>query len=197
MLAACNTAQQGCQPRQGTLVRRAGFIVISLHLHYSLLRCCAQRGFFACAIHTRVMDPVSIFSIVTGAAGLALQCGKVAKSLHDLSAKFIDARLTILSATQELDIIRLAWERIQELLQTWEDNDTMDPDLLARLNRQVDIGGLVMTALSEDLSSYDLTSDSLGQSAKVVWNESILQGYQDMMRGQATAMTLLLSVLQM
>lgn len=82
-------------------------------------------------------------------------------------------------------------------MQTWEDNEVMDPDLLARLNRQVDVGNMIMTALSEDLSTYDLTSGSLGQRAKVVWNESVFQGYQDMMRGQATAMTLLISVLQM
>ena len=143
------------------------------------------------------MDPVSVISIVTGAASLAVQCAQVAKSLHDLSGKFKDAHLTISSALQELEIIQLAWERIERLLRTWEESDGADAELLQRLFRQLEFGDMVMTALLGDMSEYQQGSYSFRQRSKIVWNDSLFRAHQDRIRGQATAMTLLLSVLQM
>ena len=143
------------------------------------------------------MDPVSVFSIVTGAAGLALQCAQVAKSLHDLSGKFQDARLTISSALQELETIQLAWERIERLLRTWEDTDGADTELLQRLSRQLEFGDMIMTALLEDISEHQQAPNSFRQRTRIIWNESLFHAHQDRIRGQATAMTLLLSVIQL
>ena len=143
------------------------------------------------------MDPVSVISIVTGAASLAFQCAQVAKALHDMSGKFKDAHMTISSALQELEIIQLAWERIERLLRTWEDNDGADAELLLRLSRQLEFGDMIMTALGEDISGYQRGSYSFRRRSKVVWNESLFRAHQDRIRGQATAMTLLLSVLQL
>lgn len=143
------------------------------------------------------MDPVSVISIVTGAASLALQCAQVVKSLHDISGKFKDAHLAISSALQELEIIQLAWERIERLLRTWEDIDEADAELLQRLSRQLEFGDMIMTALLEDISGYQRGSYSFRRRSKVVWNESLFRAHQDRIRGQATAMTLLLSVLQL
>lgn len=143
------------------------------------------------------MDPVSVISIVTGAASLALQCAQVAKSLHDLSDKFKDAHLTIASAVQELDIIRLAWERIEQLLSTWVNHDGADAELLQRLARQLGFGDMIMTALLNDISEYQRGSYTFRRRSKIVWNENLFRAHQEGIRGQATAMTLLLTVLQM
>ncbi|KAL8791592.1 MAG: hypothetical protein Q9195_005797 [Heterodermia aff. obscurata] len=143
------------------------------------------------------MDPVSVISLVTGAASLAVQCAQVAKSLHDVSGKFKDAHLTISSAVQELDIIQLAWERIEHLLRTWVDDHGADTELLQRLSRQLEFGDIVMSALSDHINEYKQPPDSLRQKTKVVWNESLFRAHQERIRGQATAMTLLLSVVQL
>ena len=111
------------------------------------------------------MDPVSVFSTVTGAAGLAMQCAKIAKSLHDLTGIFKDARLSILSATQELDIVRLAWEQIKQLLRSWEEHG-VDSNLLQRLGQQIELGAMTLKALSDDLLHLELTPTSFTEISK-------------------------------
>ena len=143
------------------------------------------------------MDPVSVSSIVIGAASLAIQCAQATKCLHDLRGKLRDAHLTIISAIQEIENVRIAWERIQQLLSTWGDDHGADTELLQQLGRQVELGAIILTALSNDLQTFEPNPSSLSQRTRIVWNESLLQAHQDRVRGQATAMTLLLSVLQM
>ena len=143
------------------------------------------------------MDPVSIFSLISGAAGLALQCGQVARSLHDLIDKFKDTDMTMLSAAQELDIIRLAWERIGLVLSKWNESDEADTDLLQRLRRQLEFGNLVMGTLTEDLAALGQKSYIFSRRAKFIWNEQQFKLHHDRIRGQVAAMNLLLSVLQL
>ena len=142
-------------------------------------------------------DPISVFSIVSGSASLAMQCAQVAKALYDIAGKFKHAELTVMSAVQELDIIRLAWEKIEKILQDWDDGNESDADLLSRLHRQLDFGNMVMTALSKDLAAFEKRSYSLVQRSKVVWNEGLFKAHQHRIRGQVAAMNLLISVLSM
>ena len=137
------------------------------------------------------------FSIAAASVGLILQCAKIVSTLRGIADSFSDARLTVLSAIQELDIIQLAWEKIEQLLKTWESSREMEEELLQRLSRQLEFGRMVMTALSDDLPVLTKKSYSLTQTTRIVWNQDLFRAHQDRIRGQAAAMTLLLSVLQM
>lgn len=152
------------------------------------------------------MEPVSVFSILTGAASLAMQCAQVAKFVHDLRGKFKDAHLTIVSAMQELNTVRVAWKRIEQVLRTWEDSNGADTELLQQLSQQIHLGVIILTALCDDLLAIEQKPSlfrqrkklaSFDRRARIVWNEDLLKAHQDRIRGQAIAMNLLLSVIQL
>ena len=142
-------------------------------------------------------DPASILSIATGSASLLLQCAQLVKVLHRIAGAFENAQLTVLSAVHELDIIRLAWEQIQRLMQSWQPIVDMDEEIVHRMSRQLQFGTTVMDALSKDLPAIAKKSYSFTQATKIVWNEDLFKAHQDRIRGQAVALNLLLSVLQM
>ena len=143
------------------------------------------------------MDPISIISIISGAAAIARECTQVIKLLKEITDKFSISKITCASMMQELDIVCLAWERIESYLHTWGDSGEMDTHFLDRLERQLDFGKMIMAALSEDLSSFDLETFTFIQKTRFVWNESLFQAHQERIRGQAAALTLLVSVMQL
>ena len=144
-------------------------------------------------------DPATIFGIVSGAAGLVLQCAKVAKTLGDLAEKHKNAQITILSIIQEIEIIEAAWKRTGEWSHEVDEGTLANSDLLQRLDRSLEVGQIIMSALEEDIASYRSKSESLSffQRSKVVWNEGQLQAHQQRIRGQVGAMAFLLQVLNL
>lgn len=73
-----------------------------------------------------MMDPVSIFALVSGSASLISQCASAINSFNGIARKYKQAELTKLSMIQEVDIIELAWNQsrnglraIQKLALTW------------------------------------------------------------------------------
>ncbi|KAL8820176.1 MAG: hypothetical protein Q9191_007569 [Dirinaria sp. TL-2023a] len=150
------------------------------------------------------MDPVSIFAIVEGAGGLAIKCISLAKTLSDISGKFREARLTILSMVQNLEIVQLAWERIDKWSQKYlrdgiEALCEEDEKLFKRLETSLHVGNLVMEALEEDLLPFQRKLDRLGLRGKasIVWSESTLNAHQDRLGHQVQAMTCLLQTIQL
>lgn len=143
-------------------------------------------------------DPFTIVGIIEGSLSLILQCGSVAKSLNDLAGKYKQASLSILSMAQEVDTIELAWSRIKN----WSEECSeagLELTFLERLNRSIDCGTLVISALQQDLSEYTGMPEINGikQRSKATWNERALRDHQHRLRGQATAMTLLLQALDL
>ena len=55
------------------------------------------------------MDPVTAVGLVEAALGLAVQFGSAAKTLNDVAGKYKNAKLTIKSLIQNLDILQLSW----------------------------------------------------------------------------------------
>ena len=140
-----------------------------------------------------------LVSIIAGAAGLAIKCAQVAEGLHDLAAKHKRAQITLLSMTQEVETIQAAWSRIEQWSQDSTNAFSVNRELLERLDRSLETGAIVMSALEDDLLAYRGKSESLTffQRSRLVWNESSLQDHQNRIRGQVAALTLLLQALNL
>ena len=151
-------------------------------------------------------DPLSVLSIVEGSLGLIIQCGSVLRNLSEIAGKFKQARLTLMSMTEEIETIKLAWQKIREWSEASSKNledataqSVHDHSIMERLNRSLDCCALVMTALENDLSVYMTKAriNNFRLRSKFVWNEKALQDHQQRIRGQVSAMNLLLQVLQL
>ncbi|KAL8765680.1 MAG: hypothetical protein Q9209_007318 [Squamulea sp. 1 TL-2023] len=155
-------------------------------------------------------DPTSIFSVVAGAAGLALQCGKVVRDLHDLRDRYKNADLTIASMESGLETINWAWTRIQNTLETWSNRTQspdadLDVDTLNQLSRSLEGGRLVLSALDADIQYVVKSPPSADtylfaearRKTKIVWNERMLRDHQERIRDQVNSMNLLINVLRM
>ncbi len=150
-------------------------------------------------------DPASIFSIVSGTAGLVAQCSRTICRLHTVSEKFKYAKLTVSSLTLGLETIQWTWTRIGSILEGWADEqeawrDEM-VDIVAQINRSLSGGALVLSALEEDLKPYDNTSGhvkfTIRTRMRVLWNEQTLKDHQERIRDQVNSMILLLNVLRL
>ena len=146
-----------------------------------------------------MMDPVTVLAIVNGSASLILNCASVIKSLHEVAAKHKKANIAVISLVSEIDTIELAWTRIKQWAEAYSKNAKVETGLLDRLNRSLECGTLVMSALQNDISDYQRNGSTLSfrQRSKAIWNERALQDHQNRVRGQAVAMTLLLQVLKL
>lgn len=150
-------------------------------------------------------DPASIISIISGSAGLALQCGKVINGLHDLSERYRFVNLTISSMSSGLETVQWAWRRIESLLQEWKQDDRVREEdvseIYAQLHRSLKGGSLVLSALEEDLKPYknkvNLAELGFRSKTKVLWNERTLKDHQDRIRDQVNSMNLLINVMQL
>lgn len=144
-------------------------------------------------------DPVTVLAIVNGSAGLILKSASVIKSLHEIAEKHKKAGIAVMSLVSEVDTIELAWTRIKEWAEDYSKDAAVDMRLLNRLNRSLECGTLVMSALQNDISGYQGNGSTMSfrQRSKAVWNEKALQDHQSRVRGQAVAMTLLLQVLKL
>ena len=141
------------------------------------------------------MDPLTIVGIVEGSISLAVQCGSVAKSLNNLIGQHKYAKLTVSSLVQNLEIMQFAWNRIGLWSKTSMPAD--DDDFTQRLKKFLETGSLVLSALEEDLQSYDVSRMTFSQRSRLVWNESIMQSHQNRIRDQAQSMSLLLQAVQL
>lgn len=144
------------------------------------------------------MDPITLAGIVESSLGLALQFGSAAKSLRDIAGKYKNAKLTVQSLAQNLDILQLTWTQIGQWFEDYkQDRSLHDDDLVKRVNDFLDTGTLVMEALGQDLLAYDVENLNFTQRSKLIWNESALQGHQIRIRDQTLSMSLFLQAVKL
>ena len=158
------------------------------------------------------MDPASIFSIIAGSAGLALQCGKLVRDLHDVTDMYKNADLTVVSLSTGLETIQWAWGRIEAILDTWTDGHSrvtqpsLDTDTFQQLNRSLEAGRMVIAALEKDLMPLaresaqghgSATGREILNRVQVIWNTTALRDHQERIRDQMNSMTLMISVLKL
>lgn len=143
-------------------------------------------------------DPIAVISLVEGSIGLVLQCGSVAKTLSDMIAKFKHAEVSITSMIQEVETIQFAWNRIKEWSEEHAEAAT-DSQFVQRLEKSLQCGTLVLSALEQDLANYKHTADnaSFRLRSKMAWNERAFLDHQHRVRGQVQAMTMMLQVSQL
>ena len=151
------------------------------------------------------MDPGSIFSIIAGSAGLALQCGKLVRDLHDLTDMYKNADLTVVSLSTGLETIEWAWGRIEAILKIWTE-PSLDTDTFQQLNRSLEAGRIVIAALEKDLMPLaresaqghgSATGRGILNRVQVIWNATALRDHQERIRDQMNSMTLMISVLKL
>lgn len=144
------------------------------------------------------MDPISVAGIVESALGLALQLGTAAKTLSDIAGKYKNAKLTVKSLTQNLDILQLTWTQIGQWFETYgEDGSLQDNDLIRRVACFLETGTLVMEAFEQDLLAYDVDNLSFMKRSKLIWNENTLQGHQIRLRDQTLSMGVFLQAVKL
>ena len=143
-------------------------------------------------------DPMSVIALIEGSIGLVLQCGSVAKTLSDMMTKFKNAEVAITSMIQEVETIQFAWNRIKEWSEEHAEAAT-DSSFVQRLEKSLQCGTLVLSALEQDLANYKQTTDnsSFILRSKMAWNERAFLDHQHRVRGQVQAMTLMLQVSQL
>lgn len=104
-----------------------------------------------------MVDPVTILEIINGSLGLALKSATVVNQLYDLSGKFKNVELSIRSLSNECEAIRDAWDQIG----VWSQNCTVGSEqFLTRLARSIETGGMVISALGEDVLSLQTQHSS-------------------------------------
>lgn len=144
------------------------------------------------------MDPISVAGIVESSLGSALQLGTAAKSLSDIAGKYKNAKLTVKSLTQNLDILQLTWNQIGQWFETYgEDGSLQDNDLIRRVAFFLETGTLVMEAFEQDLLAYDVDNLSFMKRSKLIWNENTLQGHQIRLRDQTLSMSVFLQAVKL
>ena len=142
-------------------------------------------------------DPITVVQIISASASLVVQCAQVVKGLHDLAGKYKHAKLSILAMAHEVDTVRLAWELVEALIEFWSGDADADKELLQHLHQKSDFGNLIISSLAEDLETYNTDSGGFALRSRYIWNEDHLKAQQDLIRGQAGAMSLLISVLKL
>ena len=144
------------------------------------------------------MDPTSIIGLVDASINFALNCAGTAKKINDIASKYRYSRHAIISITQYLDTMRLAWDRIG----AWVESYTPDPNagdegFISRMARALEVGTFVMNALEKELLPFDHEKMSSAQRMKLIWNGNIINDHQIRIRDQAASMSLLLQAIQL
>lgn len=143
------------------------------------------------------MDLISAVGLVQSSIGLALQFGKVAKTLNDVADKYKNAKLAIKSLAQNLDILELAWTQIGEWFQGQSEDGLHDDSLTKRVEGFLETGVLVIEALQHDLQAYNIEDIGFSQRTRFMWNEISLQAHRSRIRDQALSMSLFLQVVNL
>lgn len=140
------------------------------------------------------MDPVSIVSLAAACLGLVKACKSVVGTLRNIMEDFESTKLSLLSFTEECEIIKLAWIQVQEWTKQHDIDVQCQGEVLERLQRSVTCGQLVMSALDKDLVKI-VSKNSVRISTVLPWNHRLLHDHQHRIRGQIISLQLLLQIL--
>ncbi|KAF2727460.1 hypothetical protein EJ04DRAFT_557379 [Polyplosphaeria fusca] len=148
------------------------------------------------------MDPLTITSTVIGVSG---RCLRSARALHDLCGKYKDASMTINAIYSETMVLSTSLAHIQALC-------TKNPEALrSTLNDQPQVEQTFDQALTGCVLVYSVIDDEVqrlyngmgkeGMSgaiskSKLLWKEEAMRDVLVQIRGQQTALSLLVAVLQ-
>lgn len=138
------------------------------------------------------MDPETIAGFVEGSLSLAVRCGSGIKTF---CGQYKYGKLDYPIMIQNLDVMRLAWDRIGTWLKEYR--PTNDDGLTQRLARSLKTVSLVLDALEEDLKTYTVFNMTFALRLPLGFFENIFQGHETHIRDQAYATGLLLQAIQL
>ncbi|EFQ99513.1 ankyrin repeat domain-containing protein 28 [Nannizzia gypsea CBS 118893] len=148
------------------------------------------------------MDPASAFGIVTGAMQTVQIIGSTLQGLRALQGKYADADMTIHSLIVQAATIKSAITQLQE----WASYDSAraeHPDYLDGLDIAIDGCKTSMECLLAQVSKVTSVLDGrevpelrVAAKLRAVWDDHLMQDYQQRLQSQVLALNFLLQVCQ-
>jgi hypothetical protein len=148
------------------------------------------------------MDPFSTLCTVTS---LVATCAKVGKSLNDVQAKYNRAGLTISAIVSECSVIAAALSEVGQIAKNDPDGlsfrlNASNGQLSSSLELSLSSCSLTMAVLEDEIKKLTTTENlrflSWKTKVKYVWNEEDMKDLLQSIRGQQSALHLLLTALQ-
>ncbi|KAF2258675.1 hypothetical protein CC78DRAFT_621640 [Lojkania enalia] len=150
------------------------------------------------------MDPISIATSVVGAT---VACLKITKVLNSLRPKYLDASTTIAALCSESTLVSASLSQIQTLLlqnsETMAERLQTRPELAATLDTTLTSCTVIFACLEEEVNQLKNETgseddpESWKQRTKTVWKANTMRELLKSIRGQQSAVTLLIQMLQM
>lgn len=144
------------------------------------------------------MDPLTISTTVLGIAG---KCVTVARDLSTLRDKYMHASLTISAICSESAVVNAALCKLQSLfseshIEAFERFQSR-PELAAACDTALTGCTLLYSCLDDEVRSLRISAGvngemSWSQKAKTVWKDDTMKELLQQIRGQTSALTLLL-----
>ncbi|KAF4628319.1 hypothetical protein G7Y89_g9827 [Cudoniella acicularis] len=144
------------------------------------------------------MDPISIASTVLG---ITSQCLKCAKILNNLRQTYSNAAITISALGSETAIVSASLSQMQMML--LQNPETFKTELLPVFDTAITGCSVTFSCLYSEVVKLAAGDSSPGQEpgfkakVRVVWNNELMNELLLHIRGQQTALTLLLQLLHM
>lgn len=146
------------------------------------------------------MDPLSISATILGIAG---KCVTVARDLSNLRDKYTHASLTISAICSESAVVNAALCKLQSLF-SQQQHEAFDrfqsrPELATACDTALTGCTLLYSCLDDEVQSLRLHASADGnaelswsQKTKVVWKDATMKELLQQIRGQTSALNLLL-----
>jgi hypothetical protein len=143
------------------------------------------------------MDPISITASVLG---ITSRCLSTAKTLYCLREKFKNSQMTISAIYSECTIISASLGHIQSLVLTnpeiLRSNLQSRPELESVLDIALTGCVLVFSVLDDEVQTLNRGVGSMGTRVAHLWKEGTMSDLLTQIRGQQTALSLLIQALQ-
>jgi hypothetical protein len=146
------------------------------------------------------MDPISI---TTAVLAISARCLTTAKAVSTLRDKFKGAQITISAIHSESTVISASLGHIQSLIlkdpETLSSIFTSRPGLEGAFDTALTGCALVFSILDDEVQKLQGDGGEIGaaEKMKIVWKEETMKELLQQIRGQQTALSLLIQALQM
>lgn len=146
------------------------------------------------------MDPLSIFGGLSGGIQVVQAIVSTLNGLRQLYGKIRGAEMTIQSLIWELNSTKSALQGLQE----WSQNhyygaisDQVGEGLAMTLDNCAQVVDVLSIKVADLIHGFQ-SGEGMGWRTRVkaVWNEEMMKGHQDMLRGQVLALHMFLQLFQ-
>lgn len=147
------------------------------------------------------MDPLSI---AAGIGSITVSCATLAKSIGNIRDKYKGAPQLVASLQAETKVIGISLSNLQRVLlndtDSLQSRALLDPEIVATIDIALTGCSVTLSCLEEEIHGLVVAlKNGLGlfDKAGVVWKDDKLKDIQHQLRGQCSAISLLVTTLQM